>query len=1284
MAILGVNNKNLFSNHYLENFIQKISEWKLDEHEAAFDEIKELYESAKPNVKNFSEAQLSTNFFEKVFGALNIDFIPQAKTEGQEFPDYAFYPDKESMNRAYSENNTISKECMSICEVKKWDVRLDKRESSKKVRLGDPSHQIFNYLAKTEKPWGVLSNGHKWRIFKHGKYMDIFYEIDLVQILDKNDKDAFKYFYYFFRREAFIKPENEDIFLERIFKGSVDFAKALGDDLKDKVYQAMKILADGFLENSENKLDKNNPEHLTSVQQSTMRLLYRILFLLYAEGKGLLDTNNPEYLNKNSLHRIQKGIIENDKEELVRLWYSLRYLFILINKGSEAFGIKPKDLYIPPYNGGLFSPEKNPNLEEWEISDEHIKKSISLLSLDSEKKGMIDYSSLDIRHLGSIYEGLLEFKLKITDKDLVASGGKSKVWVALEEHNKGKKKQADFNTDFNEFERVKAGDVYLATDNGERKATGSYYTPDYIVEYIVENTVGPVVEEKWKEAEKNNASYVMATLSINVLDPAMGSGHFLVGATEFLATKLMDAVDLDIEAGLLEPIEEYNPHWAKREVVSHCIYGVDLNEMAVELAKLSLWLTTISKDKPLSFLDHRLKHGNSLIGADLGKLAFHPDAWKRGKTKAGTRLDIARPKAFVKKIIEATNEISAINDDTLENVKNKEKLFAELKESKSYTGIKTLADVFTSIYFGNEIDERRYAALSGYVYDCKDIYASADIKQAQEISQEKTFFHWELEFPEVFFEGGQAKENPGFDAVIGNPPYNVLEEKRDEKYGITDVQYFRSLDNFNQFVSGKINISTLFVGYSYSLTRNNGNLSYIIPLNIIADLSLGKLRRYFFETGSIIKAEAFPNDSMNERVFADAEIPVFIFVSHKGTPTNQFDLRVHNGRKLLPDSPTYSISLQDLINIDKETMSIPLVKSFEWKLLTKLHNVSYLTTIGEITHSNQGEINVASDRDFIDVKSDYLLICGKHVHKYFTDDDINSKDKVSRTIDYENLLVSRGDKPKLQHYKKYRVATQGIKGKNRKRRITASIISPNCFLAHSTNYFFIDKPYDLHYLLAHFNSTVPEWRFKVTSVNNNINNYEINRIPIRRINFTTPEPARKDLTSKGEAFYQEYIKSGNKAILDFIEDCLPKDKDGKFITEKEKSDVVHDILAFLAERMNEMNKEKQKEIKGFLDWLEGYISVSLDDLELKTKLKGYYEDNWDVFKKALEKNNKNIEKDISRREHIEKIKEEFDSSMEKLAPLMKTILDTDGLIDKIVYKLYGLTEEEIEIVEGKN
>ena len=187
--------------------------------------------------------------------------------------------------------------------------------------------------------------------------------------------------------------------------------------------------------------------------------------------------------------------------------------------------------------------------------------------------------------------------------------------------------------DFDENDRVSAGHLYLATDKGERKSTGSYYTPDYIVNYIVKNTIGPVVEQKWKDAQEKDESCIDATLAINVLDPAMGSGHFLVGAVDFLSLKLLEAVQKDFEAGKIADTAPYTNDWARRDVVSHCIYGVDLNELAVELAKVGLWLTTISKDKPLSFLDHRLKQGNSLIGARLTNLRYYPGKEPKEKTQ---------------------------------------------------------------------------------------------------------------------------------------------------------------------------------------------------------------------------------------------------------------------------------------------------------------------------------------------------------------------------------------------------------------------------------------------------------------------------------------------------------------------------------------------------------------------------------------------------------------------------------------------------------------------------
>ena len=168
-----------------------------------------------------------------------------------------------------------------------------------------------------------------------------------------------------------------------------------------------------------------------------------------------------------------------------------------------------------------------------------------------------------------------------------------------------------------------------------------------------------------------NESCVDAILSINILDPAMGSGHFLVGAVDFLSQKLLEGVQKDFESGKIADTAPYTNDWARRDVVSHCIYGVDLNELAVELAKVGLWLTTISRDKPLSFLDHRLKQGNSLIGARLTSPRYYPG--KEPKEKTQTELPTSISPRFIGHILSKIAELDAIEDNHLEDIIRKEK-----------------------------------------------------------------------------------------------------------------------------------------------------------------------------------------------------------------------------------------------------------------------------------------------------------------------------------------------------------------------------------------------------------------------------------------------------------------------------------------------------------------------------------------------------------------------------------------------------------------------------------
>ncbi|MHC1631482.1 MAG: Eco57I restriction-modification methylase domain-containing protein, partial [Methanotrichaceae archaeon] len=833
-----MNNRNLFSNHYLQIQISSTPEWKKDDHERAFQDIKKIYDRERSLVGNLNESQLEDRFFRSIFKTLLPHYEVQGVTNTREFPDYAFFPDRPSQDRAQSHKDTDSffKEAFAVGEVKRWAVELDRFGKDRQDKRRNPSFQIWLYLHETEPRWGILSNGGKWRLYHQDKPLDVYYEVDLAAILEKGDLEGFKYFYYFFRKAAFLPNENGEVFLEEVLKGSANYAHDIGDNLKENVYRAMKTISEGFFTWPENGLDPEDPETRALVQRNTMILLYRFLFLLYAEGKSLLDLRDEQYREFYSFNRIKKNVAEKvDGSQkghypatTTSLLSNLGDLFRLINKGNSELG-------IPAYNGGLFDPEKHPYLEKWILGDSYLSEAIDLLSRSegqSDTKGFVDYSSLEIKHLGSIYEGLLEYRLAVAEDDLVVSGGKARKWLSLAEFNKGKKKKRSFE-DFDEFDRVKSGELYLATDKGDRKVTGSYYTPDYIVNYIVEKTVGPVVEERWKEAMLRNQSLIEATLSVKVLDPAMGSGHFLVGAVEFLAGKLMAAAERDIEWGWVEDQGQFSNEWAKREAVSHCVYGVDLNELAVELAKVSLWLTTIAKDKPLSFLDHRLKQGNSLVGGMLSEIVHYPGGEK--KVKEQVTLPSFVSDRFIRHLIEKIKELERIGDDSLTEIKEKEKVFEEFRALPEYTKAKAIANVHTAVYFGNEVEPRTtpqgtksadmvyhdlFWAVGGNDQEWRRKTSPLWFKEAQDSAEERSFFHWQLEFPEIFFEGGAVKENPGWDVVVGNPPY-VRQETLGDLKGYFEQKF--------RVYHGVADLYVYFVELGMDLLRKKGGFfSYIL------------------------------------------------------------------------------------------------------------------------------------------------------------------------------------------------------------------------------------------------------------------------------------------------------------------------------------------------------------------------------------------------------------------------------------------------------------------------
>ena len=357
-------------------------------------------------------------------------------------------------------------------------------------------------------------------------------------------------------------------------------------------------------------------------------------------------------------------------------WTRLQQLFTLINDGWED--------HIPQYNGGLFNPQQHSFLEDYGIGDDALAKVIERLTR-TEAGERIAYRDLDVRHLGDIYEGLLEYQPRIADQDLAIISNRGSETVAP------KKSSPKHEIAYSE------GEVYLLTDKGERKATGSYYTPDYIVRYIVENTLGPLCKGKAVEE----------ILSLKILDPATGSGHFLVGVVDYLAEELIthpDAPHMTETAS-----EETELAYWRRRVVESCVYGVDLNPMAVELAKLSLWLHTVAKGEPLSFLDHHIRCGNSLIGAKIENLSNLPELRRSRRNTSQSQTEIPMEFPFTDKVATAIGHYLLIEETesrTADQIHAKERELDIAQQMLRFH--KGVANLWTSRYFENNVSRTAY------------------------------------------------------------------------------------------------------------------------------------------------------------------------------------------------------------------------------------------------------------------------------------------------------------------------------------------------------------------------------------------------------------------------------------------------------------------------------------------------------------------------------------------------------------------------------------------------
>ena len=552
-------------------------------------------------------------------------------------------------------------------------------------------------------------------------------------------------------------------------------------NLIENVFEALKTLSKGIVTDEKNHLELSDSA-LYSIRESVFILIYRIMFVLYAEDRAIFQLCETYYEQYSMQWIKDEVIIKNRRLPEYGIHQRLRNLFRLIEKGSEGIGHKPDEFYMRSYYGRLFDYNKHLQLEKFRIKNSDLIKAISLLSRTKDPKGnwfFLDYAGLETRHLGEVYEHLMERYLCIK------------------------------NNTITEQSSLK-----------ERRTSGSYYTPPEIVDYILKCTIDPLVD-KIIEQHPEPADQINHILKLNIVDPAMGSGHFLVGATNYLAKTIAS-----IEHG--EHVTDEVLVERKRDVARRCIYGVDLNPLAVDIAQVSLWLETLSSDKPLSFLDAHIKHGNSLFGSMLDNL-FETQTTLSESVNAQTKF---------KEIIRSFTLLETMDDDTSQAVLTKTATYNDIRTKGSmYYNLKFLLDAKTARHLDPTLPgvRRFFDKMADSQSNIEHEFGNA---LPTTYSRKHVFFHWDLEFPGVFYSAnGTQKANPGFDAVIGNPPYFNLPK--------TDV--LKNHPAYNDISKGVTNIAACFIKQGCTLIRDHGYLSYIIPKSFLAVESWKPIRRFVLQ-----------------------------------------------------------------------------------------------------------------------------------------------------------------------------------------------------------------------------------------------------------------------------------------------------------------------------------------------------------------------------------------------------------------------------------------------------
>lgn len=595
---LYFSNNGLFSENYLQFRLPEensdpfiLEHWEteaLPEFSHCYEWMLSTWEEYKDIFKDLDEAQLEDKWIRPILKHLGWTYEVQdrLKKRGKtQIPDYSLFKDEKTyiQGKAAKTNEAYFKHVLAVADAKAMGVNLDGNGRTN----SNPSYQIIRYMEDTGKTWGILTDGEYWRLYSlnsESKFTT-FYEVNIRKALAQRDDERFKYFFNFFRRESFLaKTANSHSFLDVVYRSGEQYAKEVEIQLKRRAFHIAQAICKGFADQYPNLKESDYSE----IYNHSLFLLFRLMFILNSEAKGIFDVNDLSDYFPSSLRSLAIDL-KNDFE-IGRKWsnqsktYShLMSLMNLLQKGDSK-------LNVTSLGDEVFSSGAKGYFKAHQISDAILNPAIVELACAYDEDNnlkFIDYKRLSPDHLGSLFEGLLDYKLTQAKEKLADDGGEIKSWSDL-----SLKKQERLKSS-----AIAKGELYLESGTGSRKDTGSYYTPSYIVDYIVAKVLEPLC----------NGKSAKEILSLKVCDPAMGSGHFLIGTTKYLEEKVLDAIYRE------EKNPEINREDIRWEILHNCIYGIDLNPLAVELAKFSLWMYTVRKGQELEPLSDQLIPADSLL-----------------------------------------------------------------------------------------------------------------------------------------------------------------------------------------------------------------------------------------------------------------------------------------------------------------------------------------------------------------------------------------------------------------------------------------------------------------------------------------------------------------------------------------------------------------------------------------------------------------------------------------------------------------------------------------------